>query len=101
MVSSVLDRLPPEGLSAGREPRRVPLQAPPVGSLLIRLGRDPGGMYPFLIHLSALSWAPRLLQLREGLFGSHPAPSPLFRLSDLSAQSGLRVTSSVSCSLRE
>lgn len=28
MVSSVLDSLPPEGLSAGREPRPVPLQAP-------------------------------------------------------------------------
>ena len=28
MVNSLLDSLPPEGLSAGREPRRVPLQAP-------------------------------------------------------------------------
>ena len=99
MESSVLDSLPPEGLSPGREPSLVSLQAP--SQLSAQQTRTRPWDIPRSIPLSTRSWAPRPLQLREGLFGGHAAPSLLFRLSDLSAQSGLRVMSSISSSLKE
>ena len=69
-------------VSSVREPCLVSLQAPSRLSALQTRTRP--GDVPLSISLSTLSWAPRPLQLREGLFGGHPAPSLLFRLSDLS-----------------
>ena len=48
MVNSLLASLP-RGSALARN-LDGSLCRPPVGSLLIRLGRDPGGMYPFLIR---------------------------------------------------
>ena len=64
MESSVLDSLPPKGLSPGREPSLVSLQAP--SQLSAQQTRTRPWDIPLSIPLSTLSWAPRLLQLREG-----------------------------------